>query len=108
MNHMYTVARNRSTGRPYITKSAGVEAYQLVVTSTARRARPADWVAPAQIRVQYRFYVKRDIDCDNALKALNDALAIALGVNDKVFLPCVLEKSTGHRDPYVMIMVDPV
>lgn len=105
MNTMYIVARNRSTGRPYITKAKGVETYQLIASAAARKARPAEWTPRAQIRVRYAFYVKRDIDCDNALKALNDAIAIALDVNDKIFLPCVIRKTTGCKEPYVQVWI---
>lgn len=106
MNTMYVVARNRSTGRPYITKAAGVETYQLIATSACRRARPADWVASERIRVRYAFHVKRDVDCDNALKALNDAIALGLDINDRIILPCVIEKTTGNRSPYVQVWID--
>jgi len=106
MNHLYTVVRNRSTGRPYLTKAPGVETYQLVATSRCRAARPAGWQPAPQIRVAYWFHVKRDIDCDNALKALNDAIAIALGVNDKAFLPCVKEKTTGAKEPRTVVVIE--
>ena len=52
------------------------------------------------------FHLKRDIDCDNALKALNDAIAHALNVNDKAFLPSVEAKWTGENDPFVIVEIE--
>jgi Holliday junction resolvase RusA-like endonuclease len=46
------------------------------------------------------------MDCDNVLKALNDAIAIGLGVNDKVFLPCVRSKEIGIKSPRVIVTVE--
>lgn len=108
-NHTYRIIRvkHRDGGsHQQLGKVPGVEDYQLVVTALARRARPASWAPLAQIRIRYWFNVKRDIDCDNAMKALNDAIAIGLGVDDKAFLPCVVEKTTGVKEPYVRIEIE--
>ena len=104
VNHMYVLARTKA-GRPYQAKAPGVEAYQIVVSALCRQARPSLWVPNIQIPVRYAFHVKRDIDCDNAMKAINDAIAIALEVNDRAFLPCVSEKTTKNKDPYVQIWI---
>jgi Holliday junction resolvase RusA-like endonuclease len=106
VNRMYTLARTKSTGRPYLTKSLGVEMYQLVASSACRQARPKDWEPAPKIRLRYMFHVKRDIDCDNAMKALNDAIAIALGVNDRTFLPCTVDKTTGNKEPHVIVVIE--
>jgi Holliday junction resolvase RusA-like endonuclease len=47
-------------------------------------------------------------DADNLLKALNDAIAKALNVDDKVFLPCVRSKAVDGRekDPRVIVEID--
>lgn len=108
VNHLYAVRRNRRTGAPFISKAPGVEAYQLVATTRARQARPAGWEATGQVRIFYRFYLKRDIDCDNALKALNDAIAAALNINDKAFLPCVEEKRLGYAEPQTWVTIEAI
>lgn len=77
----------------------------MVVTALVRRAVPEGWSAPNQIRIRYWFHVKRDIDCDNAMKALNDAIAIGLGVDDKKFLPCTVEKTSGNKEPSVTVEI---
>jgi len=89
-NHMYTIGRVRS-----IVKVASAEGYQTGVAYLTKLARPPGWDPKGMIRVCYWFDVHRDIDCDNMMKAINDAVAKALGVDDKRFLPCVLWKRTG-------------
>lgn len=110
LNHNYRIIRIKhrdGTSHQQLGKLKDVESYQLIVTSLTRRALPPGYIPPdRQIRVRYRFYLKRDIDCDNALKAINDALAIGLGVNDKLFLPCVESKETGYSDPHTEIEID--
>jgi hypothetical protein len=102
MNAQYRSYRGR------VIKAPGVEAYQLLVTSLVRRARPSDWVPSPQLRILYDFYLKRDMDCDNAMKAMNDAIAVALDVNDRIFLPCVRRKETKVHDPYVLLEIRPL
>jgi Holliday junction resolvase RusA-like endonuclease len=57
-----------------------------------RSAKPSRWHPEWQIRVFYWFYLSRDMDCDNILKAVNDAIEMATEVDDKRYLPCVVEK----------------
>jgi Holliday junction resolvase RusA-like endonuclease len=45
------------------------------------------------------------MDADNALKVLNDAIAIGLGIDDRRFLPHVVEKTTGNAEPSVLIQI---
>lgn len=111
LNHNYRIIRIKhrdGTSHQQLGKVKDVETYQLIVTSLVRRALPTDYkpVAGRQIRVRYRFFLRRDADCDNMLKAINDALAIGLGVNDKQFLPCVESKITGYSDPHTEIEID--
>jgi Holliday junction resolvase RusA-like endonuclease len=101
VNHMY--ARTRAGG---VRKSSGVEAYQAGVTLIARTSRPSGWKYDfGFVRLEYEFRLKRDIDCDNLLKALNDAIAVALEMNDRFFLPCVKSKEIGVKDPDVRVTV---
>lgn len=110
MNHLYRPAiRRRRDGTTYMAryKATGVEDYQLVAYSMARRARPKNWEPKLHyVRIRYWFRLKRDIDCDNAMKALNDAVAMALGIDDRRFLPCVQDKWIGQHDPEVEIEIE--
>jgi Holliday junction resolvase RusA-like endonuclease len=101
VNHMY--ARTRTGG---VRKSPGVEAYQAGVTLIARTSAPSGWnTGWGFVRLEYEFRLKRDIDCDNLLKALNDAIAVGLGINDRLFLPCVRSKEIGVKNPSVTVTV---
>lgn len=101
VNRMYRTTQ----GRVY--KDPKVEAYQVLVTYMAKLARPKGWEPPSPLRISYSFFLKRDADCDNLLKALNDAIAQALGINDRVFLPCVRNKFVdGRIDSRVEVEVD--
>ncbi len=88
-------------------KRDDVLAYQVTAGHLVRLARPKAWNPPeGYIRVTYEFFLKRDIDCDNAMKALNDAIASALGVNDKRFLPCVRSKSVDPKEQNIRVEVE--
>lgn len=102
VNHMYHVVR----GTRRLAKIKDVENYQAYATMIARTAKPSGWKYDGGfIRLRYWFEVSRDIDCDNALKALNDAIAIALDVNDRNILPCVIDKVVKSKTPNVRIEV---
>ena len=104
VNHMYVIAR----GSRRLVKDSHVSTYQSMVSLIVRTSpgRP-DWTRCSnQIRVRYWFTLARDVDCDNALKALNDAIALALGVNDRRFLPCVERKITGSKRPSVLVTME--
>lgn len=106
-NHSYRIIRIKhrdGTSHQQLGKVPGVEDYQLVVTALVRQATRGIRLAD-QIRLRYWFYVKRDVDCDNAMKALNDAIAIGLGVDDKRFLPCAVEKHTKTKEPHVVVEI---
>jgi len=107
VNHAYHPGRTKD-GRLFVRKASGIENYQLLVTSACRQAKPSSWHASPQVRIKYAYYLKRDIDCDNAKKFINDAIAIALGVNDRTFLSCDMLKVTGIAKPFVQIEVENV
>jgi Holliday junction resolvase RusA-like endonuclease len=94
------------TARGGIRKADGVEAYQAGVTYIARTSKPSGWKPSAQIRVIFDFFLKRDADCDNLMKSLLDSVAIALGVNDKVFLPCARSKTVGSKNPRTVVTIE--
>ena len=71
-------------------KADGVEAYQDSIIYLAKAARPSGWTHPEKtpIRIRYWFYTYPLIDTDNMKKLVNDAIAKAIGINDKWFLTC--------------------
>ena len=113
VNNMYvqTILRRGVNAPPIrsMKKDERVAAYQVAATFIARSSRPRGWKPTGeQIRLTYDFSLQRDADADNLLKALNDAIAYALGVNDKVFLPCVRSKVVDgkNKEPCVVVEVD--
>ena len=105
-NHMY--ARNK--GNPGQHKKPGVEAYQAMVTFEVRQARPSFWRPDGQIIVNYWFNLGRDIDCTNAIKVIEDGIAMALRpedpLYDRKFLPRAMAKSTGAKEPHVVVELE--
>lgn len=71
-------------------KADGVEEWQNGIIQIAKTARPSGWTHPenTNVRIRYRFYTNPFIDTDNMKKLINDAIAKALGINDKWFLTC--------------------
>lgn len=111
VNHSYKIVRvPRKDGGGLVSKLAkadGIETYQTGVTLITKTARPSGWVPGERIRLRYWFWLTKDVDCDNALKAINDAIATGLGVNDKIFLPCVQEKTVNKGiDPHVIVEIE--
>jgi Holliday junction resolvase RusA-like endonuclease len=97
-NHSYQITKRYTRGSvPYSTlsKKEVVVDYQRSARLIIRSARPSGWGPEGMVRVYYTFWLARDIDCDNILKAVNDALASAIGCDDSVFLPCVIWKTIG-------------
>lgn len=88
-------------------KTDDAEAYQDSVRYIARTAKPSSFVPPKRCRiiVAYDFVLARDIDCDNLMKLMNDALAEAIGVNDKSFMPVAMSKTTSSKSPYTRVTV---
>lgn len=109
VNSSYKIVRQYGKGgKPYMTlaKHEEVLQYQMVAASIAKHAKPDGWAPEGQVRPRYRFHLGKEADTDNLLKALNDGIAHGLGINDKVFLPCVVEKTIGNKEPYVEVEVD--
>lgn len=102
VNHMYLPAATHGKLR----KAPGVEAWQTAVALIVRAAKPSGWMPAIQIRVTYDFYLNRHADCDNLQKALNDAIAKALGVDDDCFLPCARSKTAGLPKAEARIVVE--
>jgi Holliday junction resolvase RusA-like endonuclease len=100
-NHSY--ARSK-IGKVY--KVAGVESYQTTAAMLVRLAKPKGWEPTRRIVVEYRMWLDSPRrDASNCLKALEDSIAIALGVNDNTFLPRVMLKEWDRNNPRVEIIV---
>ena len=106
-NHMYRWTTRNVNGKSVRIQVKTDEAnlYQSQLTMVARAAKPSDFNPPNGIIVAYDMFLGRDLDADNVMKAVNDALAIALGVNDKRFLPVTLSKTHGNREPMLLVRV---
>ncbi len=102
-NHIYVRVRGQY-GK--MAKAPGVEAFQADVALLCRTARPSGFHPKGQIRVRYSFHLGRDADADNLLKMLQDAIARALDVDDRVMLPCVMDKTTGNKQPWTGIEIE--
>lgn len=86
-------------------KTQDVVDYQNGVQMLTRAARPTGFAPKDQVIIGYQFYLGKSIDCDNVMKAVNDAVAKALGINDARFWPVTLHRQTGVPDPRVVIYV---
>lgn len=102
-NHLYLPGAKFGSRR----KAPGVEEWQTVVAMIVRSARPKGWVPGPQIRLTFDFYLCREMDLDNALKALDDSIAAALGVNDRTFLPnCRSKRKVSKMDERIEVTVE--
>ena len=106
-NHMYRWTTRKVNGRTVRIQVKTDEAnlYQSQLTMIAKASRPSSFQPKGQIIVGYDMLLGRDLDADNVMKAVNDALAVALGVNDKQFLPVCLSKTSGRKSPELHIWV---
>lgn len=102
-NKMYS-AKMRSMWRdgvrfnvPQMVKNPKVEKYQHDAIIQIQSARPSRWHPTGFVKLTFRLYLVRNIDADNTLKALSDAIQDAIGVNDSWFLPCVESKEWGLK-----------
>jgi Holliday junction resolvase RusA-like endonuclease len=102
--------KGRPVTRPVSYKTKDAERYQEDVFWAAKEAilrleKDIGTFKPEQVMVAYDFMLARDIDCDNVMKMIHDALSRALGLDDRYFYPVVLSKSTGSKDPSVSVSV---
>lgn len=115
-NKMYS-AKMRSIWRdgvrfnvPQMVKNPKVEKYQNDAILQIQSARPSGWRPDGFIRLRFWLYLSTNIDADNTLKALTDAIQTAIKVNDSWFLPCVESKEWGlhPRDARVEIELEDI
>jgi Holliday junction resolvase RusA-like endonuclease len=97
--HITKAERTRNDGSRYeystLSKRQKIVDYQNDAVLVIRTAKPSRWAPEGQIRVKWRIFLSRNIDCDNVMKAIHDAIEKATGVNDSAFLPCVESKVWG-------------
>lgn len=97
VNHIYiNTLRRAHNGRQYQARklSNDAQAYFDAAVYLMRAAKPSNWAPEGQVRVVFDLYLTRDLDCDNAMKLVSDALEAATGINDARFLHCTRSKTT--------------
>jgi Holliday junction resolvase RusA-like endonuclease len=87
-----------------LVKTRQAKDYCDMVELVAKTARPSGWDCPKNVYVVYRLDMKRSMDCDNVMKLTNDAIARALGVDDRRFLPVVATRRIGV-DPKIEVSI---
>ena len=97
-------AKGKPVTRGGIYKTEDAKVWQDGVRLIARTMKPTGF-APAEVIVVYDFILARDIDCDNVKKMANDAIAEALGINDRHFYTADINKVTGSKDPHMVVTV---
>lgn len=102
-NQCYRIITIRGHGS--MKKTSVAQSYQDDVIRLTRAARPSDFAPIGQLFICYQMFLFRNADADNILKIANDGLAKALEVNDSRFLPVVLSKTSGDRNPRLVISV---
>lgn len=97
-------AKGKPVTRGGIYKTEDAKAWQDGVRLIARTMKPSGF-KPTEVILTYEFVLARDIDCDNVKKMANDAIAEALGLNDRYFYTADMTKVTGSKDPYMVVTV---
>lgn len=81
--------------------------YQTDVALIVKSARPSGWTPGRRVRMRYSFWFETaNRDASNAIKILEDAVAMAIGANDKTFLPCVVLKEVDRANPRVVLEIE--
>lgn len=119
-NHMYkeiSVPVKDKFGRPVFgpdgrqkvrrgkAKTSDANTFQDGVTWICKAARPSSFQPQHMVIVGYRWYLVNDMDCDNMMKATNDAVAVALGLDDNRFLSVPFGKDIVHSNPRTEVTI---
>lgn len=87
-------------------KTGEANAYQEAVTWLCKTAKkPPDFLPKHMVIIGYRWYLVNDTDCDNMMKVTNDAIAVALGLNDRRFLSVPFGKDIVHSNPRTEVTI---
>lgn len=110
VNHGYRIVKQfRKNGVPYrtIALTPEVVAYKEYAYLITKTTKPSKWKPGTWVHLRYRLFLANRQDADNSLKFLNDAIASALGVNDDIFLPCVISKEiVPAKEARVEVTID--
>lgn len=130
VNRQYDLGYSFDGKSIYRSKNPEVTAYQLVAMNATQRAKPAEWIpreaylpreGRGMIVIELRFFLGRDVDCDNTQKAILDAIKYGLGTevrkarkgnsyvapiyDDARFLARAMWKQTGVKQPRVEVAI---
>lgn len=87
-------------GKPGLAKNEGVENWQTEVSWLVKAAKPRDWTPARRVVVEMRFWMGREgRDGDGPTKPLLDAIALGLGVDDRIFLGRVMSNEVDRANP---------
>lgn len=112
VNHSYTIitkyrynARGQKVPYSSLALKEAVRDYQDAAIYVIRPAKPSGWKPKGFVRTYFWFYLNRDADCDNVMKSIHDAMKKATGVDDDIYLPVAMEKSTGWKKAQARVEV---
>jgi hypothetical protein len=78
--------------------------YQRDAQLVIQAAAPSGWAPQGQVRMVVDLYLSHDMDDDNALKLVRDAVQKATGVDDIRFLSCTRKKEiVSERDARIVL-----
>jgi len=80
-----------------IIKTEEAKTYTTLAMLRCREAKPSGWKPEGFVIVEFKYYLGRDVDCDNVMKLVNDGIEDATGVDDRWYLPRAMWKTTGLR-----------
>lgn len=113
-NNLYEIAtKYRHNARlgvavpyPTLVKTQRAADYQEAAILIIRTARPSRWAPTGDISIIWRIFLSRWIDCDNLQKVTHDAIATAIGIDDKWFIPCVQSRVVGVPASQARVEID--
>lgn len=80
---------------PTVHKASTIREWQDDAIPIIRTSKPSRWSPPGFVIVHYWPFSHSDMDAGNVEKALCDAIVKATGVDDAVYLPRAVWKTTG-------------
>lgn len=107
-NRAYRYGRGGAGGkaRMYLTREA--ESWKEIVWATTLDAyNRSSWKPRTKglIVIEWRLLLTDEVDPDNLTKLVHDAVASAIGVNDKRFMPRFMTKHTGMGHDVVSLRI---
>jgi Holliday junction resolvase RusA-like endonuclease len=100
----------RADGSPKVitrpVKTEQAKQYQQDAQLILQAAKPSKFKPTGQLRVVFDIELAHDMDSDNIVKPLCDALKRAIAYDDVHFLPCVRSKIAGQRRPFVLMTIE--